>query len=45
MNGLPGCLILGLGGLELFTAELGSLAGRGEGELATRKGEAGPQST
>jgi len=45
MNGPSGCLILGLGGLELFTAELGSLAGRREGKLETRKGEAGPQST
>lgn len=39
------CLILGFGGLELLAAELRSLAGRGEGKLATREGEAGPQST
>lgn len=45
MKKLSDCLILGLGGFELLTAELGSLAGRGERELATRKGEAGPQST
>ena len=38
------CLISGLGGLELLAAELRSLAGRGEGKLTTREGEAGPQS-
>lgn len=34
----------GLGGLQLLAAELGSLAGRGEGEFATGEGETGVKS-
>lgn len=35
----------GLGGLELLAAALGFLAGRGERELASWEGEAGPRTT